>query len=93
MSLLVRYLQMADNAVVLGSIQATGGGSGQVHSPSNQKVPSGGVTASLRAAVRARREVLSRRAESWRWRVGQRIRVIINLQVLNGAKCYLFNGV
>ena len=45
------HLQVADDAVVLGSVQTAGGGGRQVDGSSNQKVPGCRVTAALRAAV------------------------------------------
>lgn len=59
-------LQMADNAIVLRPVQAASRGGGEVNGPSNQKVSCRRVTASLRAAMRAWWQLLSKHTESWK---------------------------
>lgn len=76
-------LQVADNAVVLRPVQAASGGGGQVDSPSNQEVSCRGVTASVRAAVRGRWELLSKHTESCKWRVETKETMVILLVILS----------
>lgn len=59
------YLQVADDAVVLRSVQATGGGRREVGSPTDHQVSGRWVAASLCATVRGRRELLACHGHGW----------------------------